>query len=204
MQNNPDTTLVTATAPIANHTHGGRAKCLQRLVRLDLPVPRTVAVSFDAVHRLGDAHLPNVDAVVAEFPDDALLCVRPSSQDPDWGGPGAVLNIGINDERFEALCNTMGEESAALLYTRFVQAYAINVARLDPDMFDDVAGDGRAALDQSLRAYELETEEKFPQGRTTQLSAVLRSMARAWDGTSARLLRQALSLIHISEPTRPY
>ena len=111
-----------------------------------------MAVSFDAVHRLGDAHLPNVDAVVAEFPDDALLCVRPSSQDPDWGGPGAVLNIGINDERFEALCNTMGEESAALLYTRFVQAYAINVARLDPDMFDDVAGDGRAALDQSLRA----------------------------------------------------
>ena len=85
MQNNPDTTLVTATAPIANETHGGRAKCLQRLVRLDLPVPRTVAVSFDAVHRLGDAQLPNVDAVVHEFPDDALLCVRPSSEDPEIG-----------------------------------------------------------------------------------------------------------------------
>jgi pyruvate,orthophosphate dikinase len=191
VQNNPDTTLVTATAPIANETHGGRAKCLQRLVRLDLPVPRTVAVSFDAVHRLGDAQLPNVDAVVHEFPDDALLCVRPSSEDPDWGGPGAVLNIGINNVRFEALCKTMGEDAAAMLYTRFVQAYAVNVARLDPDMFDEVAGDGRAALAQSLRAYEQETEESFPQNRMTQLSAVLRSMARAWDGTSARLLRQA-------------
>ncbi|MEL7091032.1 MAG: hypothetical protein AAFN94_04785 [Pseudomonadota bacterium] len=44
MQNNPDTTLVTAKAPIADTTHGGRAKCLQRLVRLDLPVPTTVAL----------------------------------------------------------------------------------------------------------------------------------------------------------------
>lgn len=191
VQNNPDTTLVTATAPIANESHGGRAKCLQRLVRLDLPVPRTVALSFEAVHRLGDAQLPNVDAVVAEFPDDAMLCVRPSSEDPDWGGPGAVLNIGINDARFKDLSKSLGEEAAAGLYTRFVQAYAVNVARLDPDMFDEVNGDGRAALAQSLHAYEQETEEAFPQDRRVQLSAVLRSMARAWNGTSARLLRQA-------------
>ncbi|MGC1494174.1 MAG: putative PEP-binding protein [Sulfitobacter sp.] len=191
MQDNPDTTLVTQTAPIANATHGGRAKCLQRLVRLDLPVPRTVALSFHAVHKIGEGHLPDVQAVVAQFPKGALLCVRPSSEDPDWGGPGAVLNIGINDGRFEELCKTMGEGPAASLYTRFVQAYAINVARLDPDMFDDVAGEGREALEHSLRAYEAETEEPFPQDPATQLTAVLRSMARAWEGTSARLLRQS-------------
>lgn len=191
VQNNPDTTLVTATGPIANHTHGGRAKCLQRLVRLDLPVPRTVAVSFDAVQKIAKGEMPDVASVVAEMPKGALMCVRPSSQDPDWGGPGAVLNIGINDTRFEELCGSIGEESAAALYTRFVQGYAINVARLDPDMFDEVSGDGRAALTQSLRAYEAETEEQFPQDPEVQLAAVLRSMARAWDGTSARLLRQA-------------
>ncbi len=191
MENNPDTTLVTQTAPITNETHGGRAKCLQRLVRLDLPVPRTVALSFTAVHKIGEGHLPDVEAVVAQFPKGALLCVRPSSEDPDWGGPGAVLNIGINDARFGELCDAMGEGPAASLYTRFVQAYAINVARLDPDMFDDVAGEGREALDHSLRAYEVETEEPFPQDPVTQLTAVLQSMARAWEGTSARLLRQA-------------
>ena len=191
VENNPDTTLVTQTAPIANETHGGRAKCLQRLVRLDLPVPRTVALSFNAVHKIGAGHLPDVQAVVAQFPDGALMCVRPSSEDPDWGGPGAVLNVGVNDTRFEELCKTIGEAPAASLYTRFVQAYAVNVARLDPDMFDDVAGEGREALDQSLRAYEAETEEPFPQDPVTQLTAVLRSMARAWEGTSARLLRQA-------------
>ena len=191
MENNPDTTLVTQTAPIANETHGGRAKCLQRLVRLDLPVPRTVALSFKAVHKIGAGHLPDVQAVVAQFPKGALMCVRPSSEDPDWGGPGAVLNIGINDARFAELCETMGEGPAASLYTRFVQSYAVNVARLDPDMFDEIEGEGREALAESLRAYEAETEEAFPQDTATQLTAVLRSMARAGEGTSARLLRQA-------------
>lgn len=191
MQNDPDTTLVTQTAPIATATHGGRAKCLQRLVRLDLPVPRTVALSFAMVERIARGDLPDVGKVVDQFAADALLCVRPSSQDPDWGGPGAVLNIGMNDARFASYSNTMGEDAAAAIYTRFIQSYAINVVRLDPDMFDDVEGDGRAALEQTLEAYELETEEKFPQSRHVQLVAVLQSMARAWLGTSARLLRQA-------------
>ncbi len=191
VQNDPNTTLVTPTAPIANDTHGGRAKCLQRLVRLELPVPSTVAVSFNAVQQIARGQLPDVQAVVDQFPKGALLCVRPSSQDPDWGGPGAVLNIGINDALFEHYAKTIGEGPAAALYSRFVQSYAVNVARLDPDMFDDVNGDGRAALMESLRAYEAETEERFPQDPATQLAAVLRSMARAWNGTSARLLRQA-------------
>jgi pyruvate,orthophosphate dikinase len=191
VQNNPTTTLVTSSAPITNETHGGRAKCLQRLVRLDLPVPRTIALSFDAVHKITEGQMPDIAAVVAQIPDGALMCVRPSSQDPDWGGPGAVLNIGINNDRFETLAQSLGEAAAVALYTRFVQSYAVNVARLDPDMFDDVTGDGRAALAQSLHAYEVETEEQFPQETTVQLTAVLRSMARAWDGTSARLLRQA-------------
>jgi len=191
VQNDPHTTLVTPTAPIANDTHGGRAKCLQRLVRLELPVPRTIALSFVAVQQIARGQLPDIQAVVDQFPKGALLCVRPSSQDPDWGGPGAVLNIGINDKLFEYYATTIGEGPAAALYSRFVQSYAVNVARLDPDMFDDVNGDGRAALMASLRAYEAETEERFPQDPATQLAAVLRSMARAWNGTSARLLRQA-------------
>lgn len=191
MQNNPHTTLVTETAPITTATHGGRAKCLQRLVRLDLPVPKTVALSFDAVHKIAAGHLPDIEAILREFPEDALLCVRPSSEDPDWGGPGAILNIGINDVRYEALCGILGVDAASTLYSRFVQSYAVHVDRLDPDMFDNVKGEGPEALTQTLHAYEDETEEPFPSERATQLSAVLRSMARAWEGTSARLLRQA-------------
>ncbi len=191
MQNNPNTTLVTEIAPIATSTHGGRAKCLQRLVRLDLPVPSTVALSFKAVNEIASGALPDIAAVLDQFPQNALLCVRPSSEDPDWGGPGAVLNIGMNDARYADLCTQLGAEAATTLYTRFVQSYAVHVARLDPDMFDNVMSEGQDGLAETLRAYEIETEEAFPSERATQLAAVLRSMARAWDSTTARLLRQA-------------
>lgn len=191
MQNNPNTTLITATAPVATSTHGGRAKCLQRLVRLDLPVPRTVALSFDAVHQIAEGSLPDVAAIVSQFEPDALLCVRPSSEDPDWGGPGAVLNIGMNDTRYQEMSKTVGQDTASALYLRFVQSYAIHVARLDPDEFDQLSEDGVEGLETALRSYRDETDEDFPQDPGEQLAGVLRSMARAWEGTSARLLRQA-------------
>ena len=191
MQNNPHTTLVTPDAPIAAQTHGGRAKCLQRLARLDLPVPTTVALSFDAVLNIAKGHFPDIDAILSQFPHDALLCVRPSSEDPDWGGPSAVLNIGMNDRRFETLCGALGVDAATALFSRFVQSYAVHVDRLDPDMFDDIEGEGGDALRRALEAYEAETETPFPNTRAAQLTGVLKSMARAWEGTSARLLRQA-------------
>ncbi len=191
MQETPLATLITETAPIVVTSHGGRAKCLQRLVRLDLPVPRTVALSFDAVHRIAEDEMPDIAAIIAEFPSDALLCVRPSSEDPDWGGPGAVLNVGMNDARYIDLCDTLGREAAAALYLRFVQSYAVHVARLDPDVFEDIEDSGPDGLSQILHAYEAESDERFPQDPAEQLAAVLRSMARAWEGTTARLLRQA-------------
>ena len=187
----PLATVITETAPIAVASHGGRAKCLQRLERLDLPVPRTVALSFDAVHQIAEGELPDIAGILAEFPEDALLCVRPSSEDPDWGGPGAILNVGMNDARFVDLCDRMGKAAAAKLYLRFVQSYAVHVARLDPDVFEDVEESGPDGLSETLHAYEAESDESFPQDPAEQLAAVLRSMARAWEGTSARLLRQA-------------
>ncbi|SLN58425.1 Pyruvate, phosphate dikinase [Falsiruegeria litorea R37] len=191
MQNNPNTTLITASAPVAATTHGGRAKCLQRLVRLELPVPRTVALSFGAVHDIAEGQMPDIAAIVEQFDETDLLCVRPSSEDPDWGGPGAILNIGMNDARYVELSDSLGAEAAAALYLRFVQNYAVHVARLDPDVFEDVADDGPQGLSEVLHAYEAETDEQFPQDPGEQLSEVLKSMARAWEGTTARLLRQA-------------
>jgi pyruvate,orthophosphate dikinase len=190
-QNDPNVTLITPTAPVATATHGGRAKCLQRLVRLDLPVPKTVALSFDEVHRIAAGEMPNIASMLEPFGDAPLLCVRPSSEDPDWGGPGSVLNIGMNDAVYVDLCDQLGQDAASAMYRRFVQAYAIHVARLDPDMFEDVTLDGPEGLSEVLRAYEDETEEVFPQDPAVQLAEVLRSMARAWEGTTARLLRQA-------------
>ena len=184
-------TLITPDAPVSAPTHGGRAKCLQRLVRLDLPVPRTVALSFDTVHGIASGDMPDMQALVGAFDASALLCVRPSSEDPDWGGPGAILNIGMNNTRFIDLSERLGPEAAASLYLRFVQSYSVHVARLDPDMFDEVEQHGVGGLHAALEAYSFETEEEFPQDPAVQLAEVLRSMARAWEGTTARLLRQA-------------
>jgi pyruvate,orthophosphate dikinase len=188
---NPDVTLITASSPMSTPTHGGRAKCLQRLVRLDLPVPRTVALSFATVHQIASGYRPDVSGILAEFDPNALLCVRPSSEDPDWGGPGAVLNIGMNDARYVDLCDQIGRAAATRIYLRFVINYAIDVARLDAEAFDEIDGDGHEALSEALQLYEEEAEEPFPQDPAIQLAEILRSMARAWEGTTARLLRQA-------------
>jgi pyruvate,orthophosphate dikinase len=120
VQNNPHTTLITGDAPIKTSSHGGRAKCLQRLVRLELPVPRTVALSFEAVKKLAAGALPDLKSIMDVFDRGTLLVVRPSSEDPDWGGPGAVLNIGMNDATYAGLCATLGEAAATALYTRFI------------------------------------------------------------------------------------
>lgn len=187
----PPLVLITPDAPMHAATHGGRAKCLQRLVRLDLPVPTTVALSFAAVKDMAAGVAPQMDDLLGYFDKDALLCVRPSSQDPDWGGPGAILNIGMNARRRDALAERIGKTHANRIYQRFIQSYAVHVDRLDPDVFDAATDGSETALDATLRAYEDEMEEGFPQDRSVQLRRVLRSMARAWDGTTARLLRQA-------------
>ncbi|WP_417256115.1 putative PEP-binding protein [Celeribacter halophilus] len=185
-------TRIRRVAPIAVNTHGGRAKCLQRLIRLDLPVPETVALSFDAVHHLAEGQRFDKQALLRVFGDAPLLSVRPSSEDPDWGGPGAILNIGMNDARHAELTASHGAEAADALYLRFVQSFAVHVERLDPELFEfDTSTPVSEALKSALEAHEDETGEPFPQDAAEQLGQVLRSMARAWEGTTARLLRQA-------------
>lgn len=184
-------TEITQTAPIGAETHGGRAKCLQRLIRLDMPVPKTLALSFDAVHDVAAGEPANTELMMQAFGETALVSVRPSSEDPDWGGPGAILNIGMNAKRHKALSASLGEAAANALYLRFIQSFAVHVARLDPDMFDLPDAPSNEALQNILHAYSDETDAEFPQNPAKQLDAVLRSMARAWEGTTARLLRQA-------------
>ncbi|MFT4150099.1 MAG: PEP-utilizing enzyme [Paracoccaceae bacterium] len=182
--------VISPSAPIRTETHGWRAKCLQRLIRLDLPVPQSVALPADSIRALAAGLPVDATAILAHFGPDPLVSVRPSPENPDWGGPATVLNIGMNAARHARLTETHGADAADALYLRFVQAYATHVARLDPDMFD-AAAPSAGALRDALTHYEREMEEPFPQDAATQLSAALRSMARAWEGTTARLLRQA-------------
>ncbi len=186
MLTTPDFVEITQTAAIRKDRHGNRAKCLQRLIRLDLPVPHTVALSFDTVRAIADGRMPDLDALVGVFGQGALLSVRSSSETPDWGGPGTILNIGMGDDVARELAETHGPDVADAAYTAFIRTFAVEVHRLDADEFE-----GPITPRIAKEAYEAEMEEPFPQDPTVQLAEVLRSMARAWDGTTARLLRQA-------------
>lgn len=179
---------ITPAARVQTSRHGWRAKCLQRLIRMDLPVPASFAISADAVRAIAAGHSPDPDSLARIIArGGGLVSVRPSAVDPAWGGPGTVLNVGINDACHARLVQSRGQAAADAIYLGFVQSYAVHVARLDPDMFSD----SDASLAAALRAYEDETDEEFPQDPAQQLAEVLRSMARAWDGPTARLLRQA-------------
>ena len=72
----------------------------------------------------------------------------------DWGGPGAVLNIGMNEERCLHLSKYIGEKAASELYFRFIQAYSVSVARLDPDVFDHITEANGNSVSAALAAYE--------------------------------------------------
>lgn len=184
-------TLITQEALIETEHHGERAKCLQRLIRLGMPVPPTMALDFQAVRALLAGQMPDLGAVLTTLGKDALLSVRPSSQDSGWGGPSALLNIGMCDAAHARLCVSHGEAAANALYSRFIQSYSIHVARLDADVYSHLGPASAGTLAAALEIYEDECDAPFPQDVAVQLAEVLRSMARLWEGTTARLLREA-------------
>lgn len=183
-----EATEITPSGRIDRAHHGWRAKCLQRLVRMQLPVPRSFAISADTVRIIAQGRRVHPDTLRDVFAGSGLVSVRPSAVMPEWGGPGTVLNVGINDRLHAKLAEAIGRDNANAIYLSFVQSYAIHIARLDPDMFTQ---DGPDALADALQCYRDEMEASFPQDPAEQLAEVLRSMARAWDGPTARLLRQA-------------
>jgi len=185
-----DFTSISPKADILAATHGWRAKCLQRLVRMDLPVPKVVTLPANTVRQIAIGHSIDAKAILSNFVPNTLLSVRPSPAKPEWGGPASLLNIGMNAAAHEGLCLSHGEDAANIIFLQFIQAYAMHVARLDPDMFDDLSP-SLEGISAALKLYELEMDESFPEDPARQLTEVLRSMSRAWEGTTARLLRQA-------------
>jgi pyruvate,orthophosphate dikinase len=183
-------TVVTKTAALSGATHGQRAKCIQRLIRLDMPVPHTVALSFDVVREIANGLRFDLTDLLSSFGTDTIVSVRPSPEFQEWGGPSTVLDVGMNDAMLVSLSETIGPVAARSIYLRFIMAFAVEVARLDPEVFDEVDA-SREGLQTALEIYQEEMDEPFPQDPAQQLAAVLKSMARAWEGPTARLLRQS-------------
>ena len=75
-----DFTQVTPSARIATLTHGWRAKCLQRLVRLDMPVPETVALPSGTVRAIAQG-ASQVWVLLTD--EEANALIRATEGDPD-------------------------------------------------------------------------------------------------------------------------
>ena len=181
-----------AIVPIA--VFGARANRLAKLRQLGLPVPLAYGLSVAAVRGIAAGHVLDIAALLQNFGERGIVSVRSSPADRKWGGPETLLNVGLNSEIHAKLCHRLGEPAANALYYRFIQDYSIHVARLDADAFSrlpDGAAVDTETLHRALAIYEAEMDEVFPQNPVRQLTQVLRSMARAWEGTTARILRQA-------------
>ncbi len=83
----PDFTEVTPVARISAATHGWRAKCLQRLIRLDLPVPATVALPAATVQAIAQGQPFDTTAILARFRRCAAGVRSPSPENPTGAAP---------------------------------------------------------------------------------------------------------------------
>ena len=186
-----------ADAPM--DVYGARAHTQVALLEAGLPVPKAWGLSIAAVKSIADEDFPEEWPFLNELSVGCLVSIRVSPVAREWGGPEALLNLGMNQATCDLLKEPLGNDAAVGLYARFVQDYSVQVARLDVEEFEEVYAlhtkkgkiDYDAVLMQSLALYDQNVGELFPQEPVRQLRKALRSFVKAWDGTTARILRMA-------------
>jgi pyruvate,orthophosphate dikinase len=178
---------------------GSRAARLGAMIRAGLPVPRGFALGSEACDLIAGTGDP------PRLPDGfgPVLSLRSSPGSSSWGGPPAILNIGLGEAALPELSARLGETAALDLYRRFIQTYAVRVEGLDPGDFanlrfeanrsgqTDQASALRNEIAACLAFYADETGSPFPDTLAAQLGPCLKAMLGAWSAQSARILRRA-------------
>jgi pyruvate,orthophosphate dikinase len=193
----PDCVKLARGTEVPASVYGARAAAVVHLMQSDLPIPEGWAFSCETVAKFQRSEFPKEWPVGEALKRGRLVSLRASPIERAWGGPETLLNVGMNWHAHEKLCKPLGKSATDALYFRFVQDFATQVARLDSEDFDALVDksmgpngvDYGQALEMSLTLYEQETDEAFPQDGLVQLRKALRSMAAAWNGASARILR---------------
>ena len=195
----PRILALTSDANAPAQVYGARAATQVALMGAGLPVPKGWGLSVEAVKAIANEDFPAAWPFLEELSTGCLVSVRASPIAREWGGPDALLNLGMNQATCDILKAPLGEEAATALYARFVQDYSVKVARLDPEWFEELyllhtkkgVVDHNAVLGSSLALYDQNVGELFPQDPVRQLRKALRSFVKAWEGTTARILRMA-------------
>ena len=165
---------------------GLRAHRLDRLAAAGIATPRALALPACLIHRIAAGAPPPADSLLAAFPRDTLLALRPSPLSPDAGGPRSLLWLGLSPARLDALARDHGRQAAEAVLAGYVIDFAAEV-----DGIEDDALRPDAPLDAILEAYRQSAGRPFPESPAEQIARALAAMARAWDAPTARLLRAA-------------
>lgn len=200
---------------------GGKGAHLAEMASLGLPVPPGFTIISEVCGRYhqGGRQLPNdlklqVSSGIAGMeamtgrkfgagPRPLLLSIRSGARASMPGMMDTVLNLGLNDETVQALCEDSGDARFAWdSYRRFIQMYADVVMGLDHEVFEEILEDEKGRLgheyDTELSADEWqhvvsrykqlvedELDEPFPQDTEVQLWGAIGAVFSSWMNTRA-------------------
>ncbi|MEH3091075.1 MAG: pyruvate, phosphate dikinase [Agrobacterium cavarae] len=200
---------------------GGKGAHLAEMASLGLPVPPGFTIISDVCGRYhqGGRQLPNdlklqVSSGIAGMevmtgrkfgagPRPLLISIRSGARASMPGMMDTVLNLGLNDETVQALCEDSGDARFAWdSYRRFIQMYADVVMGLDHEVFEEILEDEKGRLgheyDTELSADEWqhvvsrykqlvedELDEPFPQDTEVQLWGAIGAVFSSWMNTRA-------------------
>ena len=181
-----------SSSDVHRSIYGARARRLFLLKSMNMPVPRVILLSINTIRKIQAENKLDIEGILENFKEEDIFSVRASPEHWDWGGPPSILNIGLNNKKYNEIKKKLNINLASKLYLRFILSYSIDVMRLDEELFDPVANKtiSESSIKEALAIYAEEMSEPFPQNAKQQLEQVLNSMIRAWNGTTARLLRQ--------------
>ncbi len=178
---------------------GIRARRITRMRAAGLPIPPAIALDFAAVRALnGGAVLPDLPPTIGP-----LTSLRASPGDPAWGGPQAMLNIGLGAEVRAKLTDERGALVASEIERRLIQAYATRVDHLDIEDFENLYYDQlkltpemgeedlASVVATARQFYAAEMDADFPDDPAQQRQKALHAMAREWLRPTSQMLREA-------------
>ena len=173
--------------------YGARARRLFLLKAMDMPVPKAVLLSIEAVREIQAGKRIDAKRILRVFDEQEIFSVRASPEHWDWGGPQTILNVGLNDNKLPEIKKFFGKTDAIKLYLQFIVSFSTDIMGLDEHYFEDVLNNEPTDLSISLalKIFEDKMLAPFPQRPQDQLEQVLKAMIRAWNGTTARILRKA-------------
>jgi pyruvate,orthophosphate dikinase len=205
---------------------GGKGANLAEMTNLGLPVPPGFTITTEACLSYLDrsafpdglmdevrSHLDTLESAMGKKLGDAadplLVSVRSGAKFSMPGMMDTVLNLGLNDVSVQGLATqTSNDRFAWDAYRRFVQMFGKIVLDIDPDRFEHLLEDAKAAKgpdakDTDLDADDLraltsrfkevvreETGEDFPFEPGAQLEKAIEAVFRSWNTPRAVAYRR--------------